>query len=259
MNRLKKAAAAFISAAALTSAIACCSVGVCAESQYKIYDDAYLLSDEECAAVEEQLGDISYNYDTDIVVFTIQSLEGDTVESWSEYLNSEYGTGMGNGGISLLVAMDEREWDIYAFGTAKAEVFIPDVRENIGSSVKSYLSGGDYYSAFTTFGELCAEQLAYVEENGPNTADSYAGKKSIAVPVGIGAGLIIALIAVLIMKSSLNTAVPESRADNYIRKGSMKLNRSIDLFLYSTIEKTEKKSDDDSSSDTSNGHTSGSF
>lgn len=258
MNRFKKAAAAFISAAALTSAIVCCSVGVCAESEYKVYDDAYLLSEEECAAVEEQLADISYNYDTDIVVFTVQSLEGDTVESLSKYLNSEYGTGMGNGGISLLVAMDERKWDINAFGTAEAEVFIPVVRENIDSSVQPYLSEGDYYSAFTTFGELCAEQLAYVEENGPNTAKSYGGKQSYAALIGIGAGLVIALISVLVMKSSLNTAVPESRADNYIRKGSMKLNRSIDLFLYTTIEKREKKSDD-SSSDSSGGHTSGSF
>ena len=56
----------------------------------------------------------------------------------------------------------------------------------------------------------------------------------------IGAGVVIGLIAVLIMKSNLRSVRFQSGAGEYMTPGSFHLTASQDIFLYKTVTRVEK-------------------
>ena len=149
--------------------------------------------------------------------------------------------------------MNERKYDIYAFGQMKDEIMIKSIRNDLASDLQPYLTDGEYYTAFMGYADKVEEEIYNVYENGPNTEPSYA------VPIGIGCGLVIALITVLIMKSQMNTLKTNPMANEYLRKGGFSLDRARDIFLYTSITRTKRETDSDSSGSSDSGHSSGSF
>ncbi|MGN0667212.1 MAG: TPM domain-containing protein [Huintestinicola sp.] len=265
MNIIKKISSVLLAAAAVLSF----GINASAESEYKIYDHADLLSDEEEADLENQFRVIADEFDTDILVFTVESLDGGTVEDANISCYTSVNAGRTNGGISFLVCPGTREWNFYSKGAAHDDVFNANVREGVAASVREHLSAEDYYGAFLDFGVKCEEEMRYVSENGSNGTEGTGvyGESSTLSPVeragaGIIVGAIIALISVLIMKSGMNTARPSERAGDYIRKDSFEVTRAQDIYLYTTVTRTKRPDNDSgmSSSDSGDsGSTSGSY
>lgn len=252
MRKLLKPLCAVMASAAVMSFAA--SVG--AESEYKVYDYGEILEDSEETALEEQLCGIADMYGHDVIVYTAKSLNGTDVETRTEELVYELDAGINGSGIIYLVSMEERKYDIYAFGQMRDEIMIESIRDELAEGLQPYLSEGRYYDAFTEYGEKCEEEIIYVEQYGPNTEPSFA------LPIGIGIGAVIGLISVLVMKGQMNTVRAERMANNYIRKNSFRLDSARDIFLYSTVTRTRIASDSDSSSGiggSDSGHSSGSF
>ena len=61
-----------------------------------------------------------------------------------------------------------------------------------------------------------------------------------AIWICVGAGVVIGLIAVLIMKSNLRSVHYQSGAGEYVTPGSFHLTASQDVFLYKTVTRVEK-------------------
>ena len=68
---------------------------------------------------------------------------------------------------------------------------------------------------------------------------------------------VIALIATAIMKGQLKSVGNRWRADEYVKKDSMKLTKKNDLFLYRHVERREKPKEDTSSSSSNSGGSKG--
>ena len=88
------------------------------------------------------------------------------------------------------------------------------------------------------------------------------------IPISIGIGVTLALIIVGVMKSKLKTVRFQTAANSYMKKGSLALTESSDLFLYHTVTRTAKpesssssggSSTHRSSSGTTHGGSSGKF
>lgn len=248
MNRIKSIFCALICSAAVLAG----GVTVSAESEYKVYDNADILSDSEEAALEDKLSGIADTYGHDVIVYTTYSMNGEDAEDYSEQLRFELNAGIDGSGIIYLVSMEYRDYDIYSFGKMYEEIINNSIRNDMADELVSYLSDGDYYGAFDRYADMVTAEIKHVLENGPNEEPSYA------VPIGIGCGLIIGLITVLIMKHGMKTTRAEAMANNYIRQGSFKLTNSRDIFLYSQVTRT-KRSSDSGSSGGGGGHSSGKF
>lgn len=67
-----------------------------------------------------------------------------------------------------------------------------------------------------------------------------AALTSDAIWICIGAGVVIGLIAVLVMKSNLRSVRFRSGAGEYVTPGSFRLTASQDIFLYKTVTRIEK-------------------
>lgn len=225
---------------------------VSAESEYKVYDNADLLSDSEESALEQKLSGIADTYGHDVIVYTTYSLDGEDAADYNEELRRKLGAGIDGSGIIYLVSMEYRDYDIYSFGKMNDEIMIDHIRDNMADDLAPDLSDGFYYEAFDRYANRCIYEIKQVEENGPNVKPSYA------IPVGMGIGLIIGIVTVLIMKSGMKTTRSEAMANNYIRQGSFNLTNSQDIYLYSSVTRTKRQSSSGGGGG-GGGHSSGKF
>ncbi len=243
--KLLKKITALLAAAVMCTA---CTFTVYAENSDKVVDNADLLSDSEETELEAYILEIIEKYDHayDIAIVTTDSTDGKSAEAYADdyYDYNGYGYGGENSGVILLLDMGDRAWHISTCGKG-ITVFTDYGIETAGERIVPYLSDGDYYGGFNEFAS-CADYIIGTYETGGKPYDNYTdgdssgGYSSDRSPgrmflISLVAGLIAALIVCLIMKAQLKTAVKQFGAGNYIRRGSLNVNYSRDIFLYKTV------------------------
>ena len=207
-----------------------------------VLDDADLLTDSEEASLNERLNTISQAYQAEVVVATIPSMNGGDVDVFVEevYDGMGFGYGSDHDGVLLLVCMDPREYRILSNGFA-ADAITSDNIESIGDWIVSYLSDGDYASAFEEFANECEYYLnGYI--------NGYPFEPFATLLIALGVGFPVGLITVIVMWFKLKSVHQENRAKNYVKPGSMKLTRQNDIFLYQTVSRTKKETESSSRS-----------
>lgn len=233
-----------------------------------LVDEAGLLSESEFSLLEEKLNSLSEELNFDIVVVTVDGLDGKSPMAFADdyYDYNGYGYGANHDGCLFLISMEERDW--YVSTTGYGITAITDYGiDYIESAVVPYLSSGDYYGAFNEFAETVVDFVVEARNGSAydidNTIDGYnpnersTGDKIKTVLICIAAGLIISLIVTFGIKRSYTKAVKFNRdARNYLVPNSMKITNSYDNFLYSTV--TKVKIQTESSSGGSSTHTSSS-
>lgn len=219
------------------------SLTVYADYKY-INDYAFLLSDEERVGIELRLKEISNRQEIDILILTLDSLDGyDPGEYANRYLdNKNYGKD--KDALLLLVSMEDRDW--YLLGNEYgAEVLNPDAREYISDAFLPELSEDNYETAFEIYADK-SDELIDMHRNGVSYKAPFKWAKNIMICLVIGLSL--ALIITMILKSQLNSVASKAEANEYIKSNSMKLTNSYDIYLYSTVTKTSKPKSSSSSS-----------
>ena len=124
--------------------------------EYLVFDEAELLNDSEELALEEKLADLSNKHNAQIVVCTIESMDGGDIDEFLEYLydEMEFGYGDNHDGVLLLVCMDIREYRILSNGFAGVAIDSGDI-DAIGDVIVSDLSDGNYAAAFDELADQC--------------------------------------------------------------------------------------------------------
>ncbi len=224
-------------------------INVNAYTEKKVYDYGGLLTDREESRLEEQLRKASESCGHDIIVYTVKSLGGSSVSEYSQRAADGISTDPDGSGILYLVSINDREYDIYAFGEMYERIMSDRELNRLADDLQPYLSEGDYYGAFSEFGKR-AEKAAL---NGRE----YSGSISVSLSLSPAAFLVSAFIAMIIvfcMKQSMKTTRPEITAGNYVKSGSFKVTVSRDVYLYTSVSRVKIQSD---SSRHSGGHHSG--
>lgn len=234
-----------------------------------VVDGAGLLTESELASLEEKAQSLRDAYEMDVVILTVETLNGMTAQTLADsfYDNNGYGYDETGSGVLFLLTMAEREWYISTCGDAIYALTDYGI-ESIGEEMLPDLSGGRYYEAFDTFLALLPGYFDAFRGGSP--VDGYAGNSGGYAPgtredvvyyprgktVNYGARFLIALIigiaaagvTILIMRSSMNTKRQQHSAVDYLKPGSFNLYRHQDLFLYSHVSKTRRPQNND------NGH-----
>ena len=210
-----------------------------------LFDKADVLEDIEEMLILQSLQRYSTQRDLAIVIYTADSLSGDYIDDRAEslYHQNKHYFPYADGGVLLLIAMEEREWYIYTTGDAY-DYLTDAALDEIEDAIVPLLSAGDYYDAFVTYANLCDKFLTMGQEgNIYRGAFPLMQNLLIALIVGLGVGLIV----VTYMKSQLKSVRPRREAHEYTRPGSMNVTRSRDLFLYRTVSRRPKPKDSGSS------------
>ena len=224
-------------------------------SSPRLADEADLLSDTECAAIEKQLDELSAQYGLDVVLVTTDSTGSRTpMEYADDYFDyNDYAPD----GVLLLVSMEESDWWISTTGygiTAFTDAGIA----YIGDKVVPYLSDREYAQAFTAFADLCDQFLSQAKAGDPFDTHNLPKEPFKLVRNAIIAlviGLASAFFATGSMKKKLKSVVQKSQANDYVTPGSLQITQSRDFHLYTHLDRREKAQ---SSSGGSSTHTSSS-
>lgn len=215
--------------------------GVLLSAETLVFDDADLLSNAEEAELTEKLLNVSHTYNAQIVIATIDSMDGGDIDAFINlvYDEMEFGYGENRDGVLLLVCMDLREYRILSNGFAADAITLDDI-DCIGDAIVPDLSDGNYAAAFSTFVDECEYYInghfnGFPFEAGTNLV--------IALVIGIVAGVIVALI----LKGQLKSVRKQNQANVYVKPGSMQITNQKDLFLYRDLKRIKKESSSKSS------------
>ncbi len=232
------------------------------EPDWEMHDYANLLTSEQFYDLCLRIRELTAQYQTDFVILTVESLDG---KSPQEYANDYYdekncGFGPNRDGIMLLLAMESRDYYFVANGSATEKLAQAGGIAALEDKVVPHLSDGNYYLAFGMFLETAAAiiddptSIPGAEYNDDFIYLSFDDEVSYTLAdrlqrVGIFAviGLAIGLVVTLLMKSSMKTARAKHLASDYVRPGSFRLTRKMDLYLYRTRTRIRVQSNNSSS------------
>ena len=240
------------SSAAGTGSVTSGAQSKVSQSTYpRLMDEAGLLSSDEAAEIKAKLDEISERQKFDVVIATVNSLSGKTPREYADdlYDYSGFGFGENKDGVLFLISMEDRDWYITTTGYGIAAITDAG-REYIADKFTGYLSDGDYAEAFRIY----ANEVDRFVTNAVETGKPYdVGNlphdplSLIWIPISLVVGILIASAVVGGMKSKLRSVSFASAADSYVKPGSMNVRESRDMFLYSTVSRTAKPKDSDSS------------
>lgn len=198
-------------------------------AENRVYDYAGLLTAQECAALEQAISEHSDAYSMDVVLVTIADNQGKTSREYADdfYDRGGFGTGAEKSGVLFLLNMDDREWYISTCGNAITSLSDKNL-DQLGNDVAVFLAASDYYRALDKFVQDLPHY--YAKEN-----------SGINVILSVGIGFVTALVAILIMRGSMNTKNPQRSAADYAKQDSFHLCTRQDIFLYSQVSKIKRQ------------------
>lgn len=209
----------------------------------RLIDAADLLSDAEEEILLDALNEVSERQKLEVVIVTAESLKGNNIVSFTDDLYDDYqfGYGAGKDGVMLFISIGDSEWYINTCGygiTAFTDAGI----QYIGTQMKSELSDRNFAKAFQVFIQNCDEFITQARTDRPFDKSNLPREplSAIWLPISLVAGTIIAVVVVGLMKAELKTVRFQPRAKDYVRTGSLNVTQSRDLFLYRTVNRTEK-------------------
>lgn len=230
-----------------------------------LVDDADLLTDREEKSLNSKLERISEDQECEVAIVTVYSLDGKTATEYADdfFDYNGYGYGDDDDGILLLISMEYSDWAITTYGYA-ITAFTDAGLDYMADEFLPYLSDGDYKEAFSRYAELCDELLIQAKSGSP-----YDGRKALGftprILISLGVGVIFAFIITGIMKGKLKSVRFQPAAASYVRKDSLNIRVSKDLFLYTKVDRrarpknTSGSTTHRSSSGRSHGGSSGKF
>ena len=225
-----------------------------------------LLMADDAEALLAGLDSRSEALQFDIVIVTVDSLDGETPRNYAEdfFWYNNYGLGEDRDGALLLVAMDTRDWYIATHGFGITAI-TPAGREAMADRFLPQLSNAEYAAAFSTFAEECEDYVnqarngsAYDTGNLPDEPFEAPGFLWVVACLLFGA--LIGGITVGVMAAKHKTVRRQPAANSYVVQDSLHLTQQSDLFLYANTTRTARPKDNDrSGSDAHSGSGGSSF
>lgn len=209
-----------------------------ASNDSKIIDDANLLTEAERLDLEGYAQRLTKRFDIDVRILTVDSFSGSNITKFADdyYDNHGFGVGSDHSGVMLVLSMEDRDWAITT--TGKAIKALTDYgQDQLMDLILPDLEKDAYYEAFLTFVLKLDDYFVAYEEGNPidNTISILA-----IVLISLGVGLVIAIIAICIMRIGMKTIRPQRGAASYVKSGSYQLHRQKDLYLYSRTTRTRR-------------------
>lgn len=236
---------------ALITCIATAIPAFAAEDMPRLVDNADILTESEESKLLSGLDEVSERQKLDVVIVTVNTLDGKTPEKYAEdfYDDNSYGFSENKDGILLLVSMEDRDWYITAVGYG-ITAFTDAGRKYIADKIVPDLGDGNYAEAFTAFTRQCDDFItqarsgkAYDVGNLPKEPFSVLENLLIALVIG----LVAALIITGIMRRSLKSVQFQPAAGCYIKKDSLQVTESRDLYLYTDLKRRRRPKENNNS------------
>jgi uncharacterized protein len=212
----------------------------------RVVDNAGILSAAEKESLRTRADAIASTYNFDLVIVTERSINV-LPRAYAEdfYDNNGYGLGSDRDGSIFLRVTGTRDYYISASGRG-IRVLTDTAFDKLEADVGRHLARNQHYQAFhaylqawETFLELAAKGRSY----------NFFYQWNLFLVIGFWLlAFAIGFAVVHFWKKEMNTAIAKTHACNYIVPNSTNYNVKTDRFLYSTVTKTRRQSQNSGSS-----------
>ena len=228
----------------LTLAVSVQAVGTppAAEGKPLLYDEAGVLpTDNDFAAVEAELTAVSDRLNADIVVLTVRSLgaygytDGDTgcTECADDFFDRNgYGRGEDRDGVVLLLAVEDRQFTVSAFGYGTTAVTDNGV-DWLCDKIVNDLSAGNYARAFVDYADSVEYLFGLAREGNAFNGDS-AAVTGISSAAAGGSGIIPPVVGskqYLYIEDGVNILTEEQKQELSARLEQLSNRYNIDIAI----------------------------
>ena len=211
-----------------------------------ITDKAGLLTAEEVRTLEDRASEISTRYEMGVYIIAL-----DDFQKYSNYrsisnaamdIYDSYGLGLGEdkAGVTLMLSMAERDYNLDFYGSRADYAFTEAGRDRMEDRIVSRLRNDDYYGAFSAWLELCESYLraakdgAPVGQGEPSSADWQEDSEGMGF-LAVIPGIVAAALTGAVLVAPMRTAGQKANANDYVVDGSLELTRRSDMFLRRTV------------------------
>ena len=211
-----------------------------------ITDKASLLTAEEVRALEDRASEISTRYEMGVYIIAL-----DDFQKYSNYrsisnaamdIYDSYGLGLGEdkAGVTLMLSMAERDYNLDFHGSRADYAFTEAGRDRMEERIVSFLRFGDYYGAFSAWLDLCDSYLLAAKDGNPvgqgepSSADWQEDSEGMGF-LAVIPGIVAAALTGAVLVAPMRTAGQKANANDYVVDGSLELSRRSDMFLRRTV------------------------
>ncbi len=204
-----------------------------------LVDNANLLTADEAIELNKRLEAFALEYESEIAILTVESLEGKTPQEYADdfYDYNGYGYGENDDGMLVLYkpgAEGERELYISTHGTGVDDYYADDFI----SAMVDYLVAEDYVGAFNTYIDIAEKSHKY-------------SVSPMWIILSIVFGMLGGLAIPKVMASANKSVRPQLNASVYAKPGSMVITGNADIFIDTNIVRVAKPKKESSSTHTS--------
>lgn len=211
------------------------SMLVQAKSPYVI-DEGNLLSEKEEEDLTQMIHKINDREDVNIVILTVQGLEGKSVEAYADEYYDEHQY-LPDGAL-LLISENDRAFHISTSGRV-ISILHNQALDDVVEQMIPYLSGGKYYQGMKSF----VENSDFLLQTGgsqklvpPKKVTFFELLVSLLFGV-VGAGLVL-----LSMFRSHKSVMQNTYADEYYDPNSLRFTRAKDYLIYTNLRRSLRQS-----------------
>lgn len=256
-----KRLASIIAALALALSMAFAPLAYAAQAPYVI-DQYGVLSSSEYKTLETKAEGMAEDYNIGVYLLFVDDVGSQKTRDYAKnyYTSNNLGVGSLKAGILFLIAVDSRDYVTVTYGDAGGKT-IPDAGgvdaftdariQNMEYDIIKHLKKNDWSGAAETYYDDAEETLEYLAKNGEpmnNYRLDYSSTSSneedesdtllsrlLGVLAIIGIPAAAAGSTVSHEKSAMKTAREAQEASNYLQQGSLRLTRSDDQFVNTTL------------------------
>ena len=206
------------------------------EERY-VFDEASILTYDEIEELEAKAKEITETYGCEVYAITFPSLDGNEAWELNEMLYGELKEyyGASEDAVILMLAMEERQYDIMAHGYGNT-AFTDYGKDVMAERFLDDFANDDWYWGFYDYLDTCEEFLKMAASGEPfdvGSDEGEGGANFIGVIVAIIVSCVIALLVCLILKAQMKTARIATEAHDYQKK--LNLTNQYDIFSHRDI------------------------
>ncbi|MCR5576367.1 MAG: TPM domain-containing protein [Oscillospiraceae bacterium] len=209
-----------------------------------VNDYTGILSAETRDALNTKAAQVSQQYGCGVYVVVVDDYKGYVnggMENFSEaiYKTYELGEGEGKNGILLSLSMNDRDFDLCAYGDFGNYAFTDYGKGQLENTFLDNFRADDWAGGFADYIDNCGVLLARAKNGDP--LDTWIPDPA---PRGITPGEAMIIIAVPCLlagavvsgfKRQMKTAVKQTRAENYISHSGLQLSDRSDQFINRSV------------------------
>lgn len=209
-----------------------------------VIDEANLLSARQTQSLADQAAAIRDQYQMDVVILTVFSLNGKDPEAYADDYYDEMGYGMGSdhSGILLLISMENRDWAISTCGEAITWVTDQDLAR-LEDALLPSLAQDSYSTAFQNYLRTLDRIL---DAPLPEESGFSWNRLLLTLLVSLLLGGLAGGMVLLVLRRQMHTARPQRYAGDYVVPNSFQLTLQRDIYLYSRTSRVKRQTSEHS-------------